>query len=131
MKTVRIGHRGFTLLEILVALAVLGIAVVVVFQLFSANTRSLSDSNEYAAAVVRAETRMREILSSEILKPQIWTEMTGDGYRIDVTVAETLQSRTEGLPVQMFEVTLALYWKRGPKEKSITFSSMKLMTRAV
>ncbi len=131
MKTARIGNRGFTLLEILVALAVLGIAVTVVFQLFSANTRSLFDSNEYAAAVVRAETRMREILSSEILKAQTWTEITGDGYRIDVTVAETLQSRTEGLPVQMFEVSLTLYWKRDSKEKSITFSSMKMMTREV
>ncbi len=37
---------GFTLLEVLVALALLGVGVVVVLQLFSANLRSISASED-------------------------------------------------------------------------------------
>jgi general secretion pathway protein I len=131
MKATKPGTGGFTLLEILVALAVLGIAAMVIFQLFSANTRSLSNSDAYVAAVVKAEGRMREVLDNDALSAQTWTETSDDGYCIDVAIAETLQPRTDGLPVQMFDIALTLHWKKDSKEKTITLRSMKMMARKV
>lgn len=131
MKAGRTDDRGFSLLEILVALAVLGIAATVAFQVFSASTKSLSDSEDYLAALVRAEAKMREVLDGEKLAADQRTEVTEDGYRIDVKVTEVMQARTEALPVQLFEVVLTLQWKKGLKERTIALASMKAMTRKI
>jgi len=65
---------GFTLLEVLVAFVLLVTTVTVILQLFSANIKALSRSEDYASAVVRAESKMREILDSETLSENTWTE---------------------------------------------------------
>jgi prepilin-type N-terminal cleavage/methylation domain-containing protein len=87
-------EHGFTLLEILVALAIMGIAVTVLFQVFSANLRSIAVSDDYVSAVVRAEAKMREVLDNDKLTENAWSETTAEGYRLNVTVSETLNQRT-------------------------------------
>jgi type II secretion system protein I len=128
------GHRlsaeqGFTLLEVLVSLAIMGIAVVVLFQVFSANLRAIGTSEDYVSAAVRAEVRMREILDSDKLAENAWSELTAEGYRLDIVIAETLNQRTELLPVRLLDVALTVHWKRGLKEKSITLRTVKMMGR--
>lgn len=53
-------RRGFTLLEVLVALAILGLAVVTVIQLFSQGLRLLKLSGDHQRAVLLADQKMRE-----------------------------------------------------------------------
>lgn len=55
-------EEGFTLLEIMVAMAILGIGLVVVIQLFSANLRSGKLSREYTMAVLAAKSCMDELI---------------------------------------------------------------------
>jgi prepilin-type N-terminal cleavage/methylation domain-containing protein len=57
-------EQGFTLLEVLVGLAIMGIAVILLFQVFSANLRSIAVSEDYTSAAVKAEARMREVLEN-------------------------------------------------------------------
>ncbi len=85
--------NGFTLLEILVALAILATAVTIIFQLFSASLRNISVSEDVVAASVRAEAKMREVLSREELSADSWTEDTNDGYKFTVNITETLQQK--------------------------------------
>jgi prepilin-type N-terminal cleavage/methylation domain-containing protein len=47
-------NKGFTLLEILVALAILATAVTIIFQLFSAGLRNIAVSEDVVSAAVRA-----------------------------------------------------------------------------
>ena len=42
--------KGFTLIEVLVSVVLLGIAVAIVLQLFSANVRALATSEDYIYA---------------------------------------------------------------------------------
>jgi type II secretion system protein I len=53
--------RGFTLLEVLVALAILGLAVVTIIQLFSQGLRLLKLSGDHQRAVLLADQKMREV----------------------------------------------------------------------
>ncbi|MGE5238662.1 MAG: type IV pilus modification PilV family protein, partial [Chloroflexota bacterium] len=78
--------HGFTLLEVLVAVALLGIAVTVVLQLFSANLRTLAASEDYVAAVTQAEVKMRELLDQESLIETAWTETSEEGHIMDVSI---------------------------------------------
>jgi prepilin-type N-terminal cleavage/methylation domain-containing protein len=134
MKRIQIdkhAHQGFTLLEVLVAVALLGIAVTAVMQLFSANVRAISVSEDYISASVRAEATMREILDNDDISEMSFTEITDDGYRMDVSIAEVLQKRTENLQVRLLEIDLTLYWTSGAHEKSFTLRTMKLVEKEV
>ena len=122
---------GFTLLEVLVAIAVLGIAVTVVLQLFSANLRAISVSGDYVSAVTKAEAKMREILDDDKLSEKVFSESTYDGYRMDVAITEVMKDKTENLQVRLFEIDLTVHWLQVAKEKSLTFRTMKVMKKEV
>lgn len=53
--------RGFTLLEVLVALAILGLAVVTIIQLFSGGLRLLKLSGDHQRAILLADQKAREV----------------------------------------------------------------------
>jgi prepilin-type N-terminal cleavage/methylation domain-containing protein len=122
-------QQGFTLLEVLVGLAIMGIAVVVLFQIFSANLRSIAVSEDYTSAAVKAEARMREVLDNDKLEESSWSEVTAEGYRLDIVIAETLNQRTELLPVRLLDVVLTINWKKGAKDKSMTLRTIKMVGR--
>ncbi len=126
----RIVHsRGFTLLEVLVATAVLGIAIAVVLQLFSANLRALAASEDYVSATKRAEAKMHEILDDQTLSETTMSETTGDGYRIDVAITNVMEERTETLPVKLLEISMTVSWRKGLKERSLNLKTMKVVRK--
>jgi len=122
---------GFTLLEVLVALSILGIALTIILQLFSANLRAMSASEDYVSAVTKAEAKMREVLDDKDLSEKSWSEITDDGYRMDVSINETLKDRTDNLQVRVLEVALTVYWTRNTKNKSLTLRTMKVVNKQV
>ncbi len=123
--------KGFTLLEVLVALAIMAIAVTMVVQLFSSNLRTIATSRDMASAAARADTRIREIIVAETLAEKVWSENTEDGYRFDVSIAEILKDRTDNLPVKLMEVILTAHWMAGMKEKSFSLKTVKMVDRVV
>jgi prepilin-type N-terminal cleavage/methylation domain-containing protein len=121
--------RGFTLLEVLVSLSIVAIAVTVVLQLFSADLRAIAASEDYASAVVKAETKMREVLDNDDLAETSWSEATPDGYRMDVSIADVLKEKTNNLQVRLLEIGLTTRWFKGTKEKTLTLRTMKVINK--
>jgi general secretion pathway protein I len=74
-------QNGFTLLETLVAMMILSVALVVIFQLFSEalNTGHISES--HTRAVWHAREKMDELLLYETLSQEIQEGDFEDGYR--------------------------------------------------
>ncbi len=124
-------REGFTLLEVLVALAILSIAVIVVIQLFSANLRAIAISGDYVSASIKAEAKMREILDDDKLSEKSWSETTDDGYRLDVSINEVLKARTENLQVRLLELDLIIHWIKGTKARSLTLRTLKMVEKEV
>jgi general secretion pathway protein I len=125
------GTRGFTLLEVLVALAIMAIATTLVIQLFSADLRAIARSGDMTSAAVRGDSRIREILAEPSLEESTWSEQTSDGYRIDIAVSEVMKPRTNNLPVKLMEINLTIRWIEGLKEKSLRLKTMKAIEKAV
>lgn len=123
------GARGFTLLEVLVALVVMATAVTIALQLFSVNLRTVSRSGDWTAATIRADARLRDLLAEMALIETAWSETTGDGYRFDVSVVEVLKERTDNLPVKLMEISLTIHWWEGPKEKSLRVKTVKMLDK--
>lgn len=124
-------NKGFTLLEILVALAILATAVTIIFQLFSAGLRNIAVSEDVVSAAVRAEAKMREVLSNEELTENSWTETTTDGYTFAVNITETLQEKTDSLPVQVLQIDLAITWTKNTRERSLRLKTYKTVNKQV
>ena len=123
--------RGFTLLEVLVALVLLSIALVAIFELFSANSRGLSKSADYSNAVIMAESRMREILDDENLSEKAWDVTTEDGYRMTAVVSGTVSNRTENLQVKLLEINLTVSWTKGSKERTFNLRTLKMVNKQI
>lgn len=124
-------EKGFTLLETLVALALMGIAITVVFQLFSANLKAVAASDSFVTAAAAAEAKMREVLDDDNLSEKSWSETTDSGYRVEISVSNTLTERTETLQINVYEVDLTLYWFKGIQEKPLTLRTMKVLNKRV
>jgi type II secretion system protein I len=123
--------KGFTLLEILVALAILATAVTIIFQLFSAGLRNIAVSEDVVSAAVRAEAKMREVLSNEELTENSWTETTTDGYTFAVNITEALQEKTDSLPVQVLQIDLAITWTKNTRERSLRLKTYKTVSKQI
>jgi type II secretion system protein I len=123
--------QGFTLLEILVALAISGIALIVVLQLFGANLNNISISEDYVFAVTKAEAKMREIMDDKNLTEGLWSEATPEGYKIAVSIKDSQKERTQNLKVKLMEIDLTIYWTRTLIEKALTLKSMKVVNKRI
>ena len=109
--------KGFTLLEVLVALVIMAMAVTVVLQLFSSSLRTVALSGGMTAAAARGDARFREILSESYLTEQVWSETTEDGYQMDVSISEVQKERTDNLPVRLMEVGLTVRWRKDGRKR--------------
>ncbi len=121
--------KGFTLLEVLVSLAIMAIAVTLLLQLFSADLRAVSRAGDMTWASVKADAGIKKILDELSPVAASWSEVTEDGYRMDVSITEVLMERTDNLPFKLMEVSLTVGWTEGRKEKSLGLKTLKMVDR--
>ncbi len=128
--------RGFTLLEIIVALAILGIGLVVVMELFSGGLRLGRVSVEYGRATEYARAKMEEIsLAKDIREGEEEGEFDKDfRWRLGVKKVDLLpgDKGTEFRPpLELFYIKLDVLWKSGLKERTTALESYKTIKPAV
>ena len=103
-------RRGFTLLEVLVALAILSVAVVSMIQLFGQGLRLLKVSGDYQQAVLLADQKAREV---ETVREGVEGGREGDfEWERRASVATVPEELTVvGLaPVRLYRVTVQVRW---------------------
>lgn len=121
--------EGFTLLEVIVAFALLASTVTVIFQLFSSDLRVLTRSGDYIWLSARAEAKMREVLDREDLKQGTQSETSPEGYTTETQVSKVLETRTRELPLELLEIAVKFTWPGGISERSITIRTMKMVKK--
>ena len=116
-------------MEIMVALTVMGFAVVYLVQLFSSNLRMIGTSQDYMAALTQAEAVMREIVESDKIEEKSWKEETDQGFQVEVSVSETLKERTENLPIKLLQIEMIFSWEKALRKKSLTLKTLKVVNK--
>jgi general secretion pathway protein I len=120
-------QHGFTLLETLVAMMVLSIALVIVFQLFSGALNAGHISESHTLAVWHAREKMDELLLYETLSGEIQEGDFEDGYRwrylIEQDAADS-QLNLEGAAA--FTITVWVSWEEGQKTKQMDISALTI-----
>ena len=121
-------QNGFTLMETLVAMMILSIALVVIFQQFSAALNAGHISESYTRAVWHAKEKMDELLLSETLSEDIQEGDFGDGYRYRYRIEQVeSDSRLNLEGVANFTITVWVSWEQGQNTKSLDISALTLV----
>jgi general secretion pathway protein I len=126
---------GFTLIEVVVAIAILGIALTVIIELFAGGLRLARTSQEYTKAVNYANTKMEEVASRQTLEEGTTEGEFDEIYHWRVTLNE-VKDLLPGEkpwevkpPIQLFQIKVDISWKPGSKERSVgteTYRTMKV-----
>ena len=125
--------RGFTLIEVVVALAILGVGLTVIIELFSGGLRLGRTSMEYTKAVNYARMKMEEMMAKPVVEEgtqegesddKVFRWQTG-AKKVDLLSID--KSIDYQPPVVLFQVRIDVFWKSGAKEKSMSVESLKVI----
>jgi general secretion pathway protein I len=121
---------GFALIEILVAISILAISLVVIFQLFSGGLKSRQLSQKYARGVFYAREKMAETLVIPELSEGESQGEFEDDYRWQSSVTRIVPENDEkDPPVDLMKIHVRITWREGEKEKSFSIDTMKVVKR--
>ena len=128
-------NRGFTLLEVMLAVVIMGIVVVLIMNLFSGALRNQKIGTEYLKASILARTKMDKILLSSDIEPE---ESQGEfdppynNYSWKTKISPVSMTATLGedeiekrlekadnIP-EIFKIEVRVIWKNGAKEYKLT-----------
>lgn len=131
--------RGFTLLEVAVALAILGVGVVTVLELFSAGLRMASGAGTRAHAVVYARGLLDQTMALPEIRPGSDRGRFDDTFHWEVVVREapeyTDRKDKHDLDVKsdllMYEIEVSVLWPQSAAREGVyTIRTLRLAPRA-
>ena len=105
---------GFTLLEVMVAMAIIAIALTAVLGLQSQSLSLASEAKFSTTVAFLAQSKMAEI---EAQKPEDLTSDSGDfgedfpGYRWDLSVNDVTLDEPEGVSDHLKQIDLTISWE--------------------
>ncbi|MFO1395935.1 MAG: type II secretion system protein [Burkholderiales bacterium] len=108
-------HRGFSLIEVLVAFVILSLVATALFRLFSASLNNASAAEGYSRAVLVAESRLDAAAAQQPLKEAEDRGTDDDGRiawqtRVEPYVVpdldRDLERASEGLAMRMLRITV-------------------------
>jgi type II secretion system protein I len=108
---------GFTLLEVLVALAIFAAGVLAIIDLFSGSLRLSEGARDVSAAQVYASQRMEEALLSPNPKPGVENGLFGERYRWETRT--TWETSEEDIPFREVRIRVTIRWDDGARERSV------------
>lgn len=121
--------QGFSLLEVLVAFAILAMILGIILQIFSGGLRNAALTEQYTRAISVAESKIEELGRMDTL-----TELAEEGYienrhhwQARVQLAPWWEEDDdERIPVLPYQVTVQVDWNEGGKQRSVTLQTLRL-----
>jgi general secretion pathway protein I len=121
------GARGFTLLEVLVALTILAVAIVALMQLSSQGLRLLHHADDYQQAVVVADRIAR---AAEVVEEGAETGQAGRFQwerRVSLVPVPEELAPGAGPQLRLYALSVAVRWGRG---RTLELASLRTVSES-
>jgi len=123
----RAAEGGFTLLEVIVAMALFAAGIVAVYRLYSGALRLAAGSRDASASAIYARQRMEEALLVPDPVEGVERGTFGDRYRWEVTTS--IAPQEEETPYDEVHVRVTVSWKDGADERAVDLSATRWRRR--
>ena len=121
-------NDGFSLLEVIVALAIMAMGFITVLQLFSGSIRSVSLSEQYLKGTTLAHSKLGELEVNNYSASEfkgIFPDEKNYQWQLEISPYTSLLNSKEN-NIQLSEVTLNVLWKDAGKTRDIELSTLKV-----
>lgn len=108
----KLSHKGFSLIELMVAVAILGMAIFGIFNAYSVSFMGMVDARNVTVATNYAREKMEEIknkLFENIITDNDYIVILETKFKRKVTVAEVKNSEDEVID-ELIKVTTVVIW---------------------
>jgi len=95
---------GFTLIEVIIAIAILGISLVMVMQLFAGGLRAARTSCDYSRAVIHAKDKIEEKTEYPVQDSGVFD----DGFRWETEVESFKELKDN--PYKLIKIKVRVMW---------------------
>lgn len=122
------GKRGFTLLEVVVALAIFAAGILVLLELFSGSLRLSAAASDLSSAQVYASQRMEEALLAPDPVEGVERGIFGERYRWEM--ATSVSPPVEGSPYREVRIRVTVRWADGADDRSVEVAATRWARRS-
>ncbi len=131
-STRKSADQGFSLLEVIVALAIMAVGFVTMLQLFSGSIRSVSLSEQYLKAVTLANSKLSELEMLNFESDTFFgTFEDEENYRweLELRPYETPLNDPDK-NINLSEVILSIIWNDSGRERNVDLTTVKMTGRS-
>ncbi len=114
-------HAGFTLLEVVIALALMAMALVIVYRAIGSGVHSISDTSRYTRAIALAESVLD---LRQVVPAGGWSE-SGVWEDLQWSVSSTPFDRAPEPRIRLYRVEVIVSWSDGGRQRSFTLASLR------
>jgi prepilin-type N-terminal cleavage/methylation domain-containing protein len=123
------GGAGFSLIEVLVALAIVGLVLVATARVFGAGVMVHRAASGTEVALAIAEDKLAAAGADGALRPGSETGVYAGRYRWRVTVSRYVDPETADLPAppyRLYRVAAEVAWREGWRERHAALATLRL-----
>ncbi len=124
--------RGFTLIEVAIGIAILGVGVVSALQVFGGSVQLARDAGRKSEAVMHAKALMDSVLWSPELVANVSHGEIGDGFRWERTIRpagpeDGIEESEYRGDVKLAVVSVTVEWQEVRGVKAFTIGTMRVV----
>lgn len=125
-------QQGFSLLEILIAFAILSLSIGIVLRIFSGGVKTAGAAEEYTAAVQIAESLLAKTGSEIPLRSHRSSGVADEKYNWEIDIApHTLNSAPFKTPnAELFKINVIVDWGEADGDRrTFELATLKTLTK--